>query len=739
MAKAKKWTETLVDGLLGPQRAPAVRVMPGAAAPWPDASSDTLDFLAEGIYRTTLAGKLTYANRALVEMSGFASFDAFRKAVNDLGTEWFVDPRRRAEFQGQLLRHGLVRDFVSQVRRFGSSERLWIAEDARLVADPVTGKPAFYEGAVRDVTALVHGQRSERRFERLANQVPGGLFQLVRHPGGRFAANFASPGFRQQLDLDDDADLLDVVRYFSMVHEDDRAHYLETLKQSGQTLTQWQCEFRVTTGMGRERWLSVAATPELEDGTIVWFGYCTDISERKANEVEIHQLAYFDPMTGLANRRHITEALGRSLTRHRNDGGWAGLICVDIDRFKTINDTYGHEPGDRLLVEIGKRLKAVTWIVDLVARVDGDEFAILCEDLGATREAALIRLDAIAIKVQGALREPFTLDTVQHQIAGSQGVVAFNGDDDSALETLRRSEVARDVAKRRGGDTYVFFDDTDEVRGDRGQELLGDLNTAMNDGSLTFYLQPQLDADGRVRGCEALMRWQHPHRGNVPPSELFPLIENAPTMTLFTQWAVARAIDCLRAWRGDPVLSQLTYSLNITPHSLTQELAFAQLCEIIRANSELAPRLVMEITERVLAHDKDLVHRNMQTLRALGVQFSIDDFGTGFSSLAYLKSLTFDELKVDGTFISDLERSSSDQALVRTILAVAQTLNMRAVAERVETEQQRVLLVAYGCEMMQGFRFKPALPICEFEAYALSNPPAKQEPAMTAPVSGRAS
>lgn len=191
---------------------------------------------------------------------------------------------------------------------------------------------------------------------------------------------------------------------------------------------------------------------------------------------------------------------------------------------------------------------------------------------------------------------------------------------------------------------------------------------------------------------------------------------------------------CLRDWKGHAVLGRLTFSLNITPHSLTQELAFAQLCDVVRANADIAGRLVLEITEHVLAQDKALVRHNMGVLRALGVQFSIDDFGTGFSSLAYLKNLTFDELKIDGSFITDMEASSSDRALVRTILAVAQTLDMRAIAERVETEEQRALLTAYGCTLMQGHLFRPAMVRSEFEAYAVDHPP----PGERSPISASA-
>lgn len=735
MSSANRWTDKLLERFIGSgSAATAEKSIVG-----PDREShqklDTLDFLAEGIYRTTLAGKLIYANRAMVEMSGFEDFDRFREAVNDLGTEWYVDPRRRAEFQSELLRHGLVRDFISEVRRFGTGERMWIAEDTRLVRDPATGNPAFYEGAVRDVTAVIAGKNTERRFEKLAHHVPGGLFQLIRHPGGRFEVLFASPGFRAQLDLDDDADLLDVSRYMSMIRDEDRQCYLDSLKHSGQTLSQWQCEFRVTTELGRQRWLSVVATPETANGTIVWHGYCADISDRKAHEIEIHRLAHFDPLTGLANRRHLHDALGLSLDEHADQGGWAGLLSVDVDRLRTINDSNGHDAGDRVLVETARRLETASRSIDLVARVDGDEFALLCASLGDDSEQAAQALEGIAQDVLAALRAPIPVDGVPHHATGSVGLVVFGGND-TVPEILRRADAARNAAKRRGGNAQAAFE-AGAMR-DYSRALLRDLNTAMQDGAIGFHLQPQVDRHGTVRGCEALMRWTHAQLGPVQPAEFFPLIENGPTMTLFTQWAVNRAIDCLRDWQTDRLLSGLTYAVNITPDSLTQDLAFAQLHETIRMHRDVASQLVFEITEHVLAHDKVLVNQNMKVLRKLGVQFSIDDFGTGFSSLAYLKKLTFDELKVNGTFIHDIGRSSSDQALVRTILAVAQSLNMRAVAERVETERQRDLLIGYGCELMQGHLFMPALPRDQFEAYARAHGVSENQPKATTAVSGEA-
>ncbi|WP_306120977.1 MULTISPECIES: EAL domain-containing protein [unclassified Roseitalea] len=695
---------------------------------------DTLDFLREGIYWTSLDGKLIHANRALVELNGYETLAELRAVVSDIANEWYVDADRRAQFMRALADAGQVRDFVSMVRRYRTGECIWVTEDARLVLDPLTGKPSHYEGSVRDITAIVRGQENERQFAKLVNQVPGGLFQLARHADGRYALVFASPGFHALLGYRRADDLGALLGAAVPIHPDDRDRYMRSLAVSAETLTDWGAEFRILRADGSERWLSLCATPERADGSIVWSGYCSDISERKANELEIRQLALFDPLTGLANRRHLINALAKSMERHRREGTWAGLICIDLDHFKQLNDTHGHGIGDQMLVEAGKRMTAITWVIDLVARVDGDEFVIVCEDLGAEWPAVRERLEAIVAKLQGALRQSVQIDKVDHLATGSMGVVAFDGSEGDPQEILRRGNAAMHAAKRRGRNTHVFFDPDTGRRGGRDYALLRDMLAAMDDGTLDFHLQPQVDRHGAVHGCEALMRWTHPDHGFVRPSEFFPMIENSPSMTLFTQGAVCRAMACLRDWKGHAVLGRLTFSLNITPHSLTQELAFAQLCDVVRANADIAGRLVLEITEHVLAQDKALVRHNMGVLRALGVQFSIDDFGTGFSSLAYLKNLTFDELKIDGSFITDMEASSSDRALVRTILAVAQTLDMRAIAERVETEEQRALLTAYGCTLMQGHLFRPAMVRSEFEAYAVDHPP----PGERSPISASA-
>ena len=490
---------------------------------------------------------------------------------------------------------------------------------------------------------------------------------------------------------------------------------MDSFKRSAETMTPRQDEYRVITVDGVEKWVLGHAVPEAEaDGGILWHGYFVDISERKRHQARITELAYVDTLTGLPNRAALVDGLRHSLEAAGPGHELSALLFIDLDQFKVLNDTKGHHQGDRLLVEMAVRLKAAVAGRDLIARLGGDEFVVLLKDIGFRPEAAELHARRVAERIHAAIAEPFMLDEFPFRTTASIGVALFRGNEISLDELLKRADMAMYEAKGSGRGAVAFFkvemQDTLEER----HALTTELRDVLEAGKLTLAYQPQVDDAGACFGVEALLRWSHPERGPIPPSIFIPLAERAGLGTQIDAFVLDAACRTLRRWQEIPALRHLQMAVNIAGQQLGTNL-LPLVTNALAAHNVDPNRLTIELTERVMLDKADEVDAALAAVKALGVKIALDDFGTGYSSLSHLKRLPIDALKIDCSFVHDLETDSNDRVIVQTILNIARNLGVAAIAEGVENEMQALLLRRFGCRAYQGYLYGRPMPLDELE------------------------
>ncbi len=462
--------------------------------------------------------------------------------------------------------------------------------------------------------------------------------------------------------------------------------------------------------------MRVTATQEISGSTITWHGYLTDVSIRKRYEMEIEELAFFDPLTKLPNRRlfltRMTQAIAGCAARGDNDV----LLFIDLDNFKTLNDTQGHDIGDAFLVKVAERLRRCLSPKDLVARIGGDEFVVIIEEAGTDAARATRRGIGAANQVLSALHDPFELGALNHVASASVGIVVFDGAEQRPDELLKRADIAMYQAKAAGRNGMALFDPATMDRESERYRLLSDLRQAFKRQELELFFQVQVDDTGAAIGAEGLLRWNHPEFGMVFPDRFIPLAEQFGLNDELTRYVLDAGVGVLAGWQRDPDTTHLRLSLNVSVQSFNTDDFARTLAEIVDVHGIDASKLTLELTEHVMAQNHEHVAGRMAEVKKLGVRLSLDDFGTGYSSLAYLKTLPLDEVKIDGGFIADLEHAESNRALVKTILVMARNLGLAAVAEHVENVRQEAFLRAFGCDFFQGYLYGRAVPAAEFTA-----------------------
>jgi diguanylate cyclase (GGDEF)-like protein/PAS domain S-box-containing protein len=415
---------------------------------------ELIENLYEGVYRSAPDGRQLSANRSLVALNGYESEAELIAAATDISTEWYVEPGRREAFRAALKRTGKVENFVSEIYRHKTRERIWISESARMVCDK-HGAPLYYEGSVRDITETMARLHAEELLQKLSNQVPGGLFQFSRSSGGGYSISYMSSGFRRLTGYAGDLGRFDDLTFAGIVHPDDLTAFMETFRQSGMSMQPWDHEFRVVIDTETERWLRITAAPEAVHGSITWHGYLSDISVRKKHEMEIEKLAFYDPLTGLPNRRMFIDRMNWAIAGCA-EGDHGALLFIDLDDFKALNDTRGHDTGDAYLAMVAQRLLATVGASGTVARIGGDEFVVILERLGSERQAADSMALLTATGVNAALRAPFDLSGTPYSASASIGVVVFDESEERADEVLKAADIAMYQAKAAGRDGVVL-------------------------------------------------------------------------------------------------------------------------------------------------------------------------------------------------------------------------------------------------------------------------------------------
>jgi len=485
----------------------------------------------------------------------------------------------------------------------------------------------------------------------------------------------------------------------------------------------WQGEIwdRRKNGTVYNKWVTITAVKS-EDGVITHYvSTHFNTSESKAAEDEIRHLAFYDALTKLPNRRLLLDRLQRAMVASTRSGRAGALLFIDLDHFKTLNDTLGHDMGDLLLQQVAERLQACLRETDTVARLGGDEFVIMQEDLSDSPEEAVAQARTLGEKALACFDQPFLLDKSEYFSTPSIGVAMFQDHHASVSELLKRADLAMYQAKASGRNTLRFFDPAMQSIVNARVVLEADLRRALQDQEFRLFYQPQMHADGRMTGAEALVRWQHPKRGLVSPSEFIAMTEDTGQILPLGQWVLETACQQLAAWARAPATAGLHMSVNISARQFYHPDFVQLVLSTLECTGANPSRLTLELTESLLLSGFDDIVTQMRSLRARGICFSLDDFGTGYSSLACLKRLPLDQLKIDQSFVRDILTDSNDAAIAKTILALGRNLGMSVIAEGVETKSQLDFLIDSGCSAYQGYFCSPPLSAPDIELFAAMN------------------
>ncbi|HSM98652.1 MAG TPA: EAL domain-containing protein [Gallionella sp.] len=441
-----------------------------------------------------------------------------------------------------------------------------------------------------------------------------------------------------------------------------------------------------------------------------------DISKRKQAESEIHSLAFYDALTHLPNRRLLIDRLRHAMASSTRNEQYGAILFLDLDNFKSLNDTRGHDIGDLLLIEAAQRLQGCVREGDTVARFGGDEFVLILEGLSAKQDEAATQAEMIGEKVRAALNQSYHLKGMEHHSSTSIGINLFFNHLGTVDELFKQADVAMYQAKQAGRNAIRFFDPAMQAVLEARSKLEEALRGAISSRQLFLHYQVQVDAALQPIGAEALLRWEHPELGMIPTMKFIELAEETGLILPIGLWVLETACAQIRRWQNDPVLSKLNISVNVSARQFRHEDFVAQV-ETVLDESGIDPRrLKLELTESLILNNVEDSISKMEQLKSIGVEFSMDDFGTGYSSLSYLKRLPLDQIKIDQSFVRDISTDPSDAAIVKTIIAMAETLGLMVIAEGVESEAQREFLELRGCPAFQGHLFGAAVPVEQFEA-----------------------
>jgi len=480
----------------------------------------------------------------------------------------------------------------------------------------------------------------------------------------------------------------------------------------------WQGEIwnRRKSGGIYPEWLTISEVRDEEGLLTHYVSTFSDITELKLAESEVHNLAFYDPLTALPNRRLLLNRLDQARAAGKRSQQFGALLIIDLDHFKNLNDTLGHDIGDRLLVEVAKRLKICIREGDTAARQGGDEFIVMLENLGLEPEAAGIQAETVAEKIRLSLSQAYVVATnAKHFHSASIGISLFCGHDKTTDVLLKQADIALYKGKDAGRNTIRFFDNAMQTALDARAGLESRLHQALTHKEFRLFAQAQVNTDRELIGAETLIRWQPPGEAMVPPDDFTPLAEETGLIVPIGLWVIDQACSHLRRWADNPEMRKLYLAVNVSARQFRQADFVEQVAAALERHRVNPKLLKLELTESLLLDNVDSVVNKMQALRALGVRFSLDDFGTGYASLSYLKRFPFEQLKVDRSFIRDIATDPDDAAIVRAIIAMGNTLRLSVVAEGVEADEQHVFLVEHGCTSFQGYLFGRPMPFDEFE------------------------
>ena len=511
---------------------------------------------------------------------------------------------------------------------------------------------------------------------------------------------------------------------FRRILEKTVRHYLPQASEA--EMLQWVelrlARQRVSDGVHEQeqpdgRCIQIVERPTPEGGLVITYHDVTAL--RRAN-AEIENLAFYDPLTGLPNRRLLLDRLGQASVLAQRSGQWGALLFLDLDHFKALNDTLGHEVGDELLLQVALRLRANVRVADTVARLGGDEFVIMLNDLSVNAEETAQLAQRIGEKILHSLSRPYVLKGHAHQSGCSIGATLFGGSLQTATELLKQADIAMYQVKARRGNGLCFFDPRMQVAINDRAQLEADLREALAQRQFALHYQPQFTPEGCMVGAEVLLRWEHPERGMVSPAQFIAVAEESDLILHIGQWVLRTACQQLALWQQHPGCSHLQLSVNVSARQFRQPEFVRQVTDALQETGARAHLLTLELTESLVLDNVDDAIEKMHQLRTKGVRFSVDDFGTGYSSLAYLTRLPLHQLKIDQSFVRNLGARATDDVIVQTIIGMGRNLELEVIAEGVETQEQKDFLVRHGCDLYQGYLLGRPMPVASLEAVLAS-------------------
>ncbi|MES2072108.1 MAG: EAL domain-containing protein [Pseudomonadota bacterium] len=481
----------------------------------------------------------------------------------------------------------------------------------------------------------------------------------------------------------------------------------------------WQGEIwnRRKNGEAYPEWLTITAVKGAAGNITHYVSALTDITQRKAAEEEIRNLALYDFLTRLPNRRCLMDRLQQALSASARSGRQGALLFIDLDNFKDLNDTLGHNMGDLLLQQAAQRFTSCVRESDTVARLGGDEFVVMLENLCESSHEAAEQVKVVGEKILVTLNQAYLLGEHQFNCTSSIGATLFLGHSENVEDLLKQTDLAMYQAKAAGRNTMRFFDPNMQAVVTARTALDADLRQALQQSQFQLYYQPQVDGTGRLTGAEALIRWHHPQRGTVSPAEFIPAAEESGLILPLGQWVLETACAQLVSWAARADTAHLSIAVNVSPRQFRQADFVGQVLAMLDRVGTDPYKLKLELTESLLLDDVEDTIAKMMALKARGVGFSLDDFGTGYSSLSYLKRLPFYQLKIDQSFVRNILSNANDAAITKTIVALAQSMGMAVIAEGVESVEQRNFLADQGCHAYQGYLFGRPLPPEAFKQF----------------------
>jgi diguanylate cyclase (GGDEF)-like protein/PAS domain S-box-containing protein len=658
--------------------------------------------------------KILRGNQRMAEMFGFAHPDDF---IGQTTQTFYANPERfeaiGREGYSQLAEKGFANFETQMIRQDGSL--IWVMQTGRpIYAEHVLDGPSIW--VYTDITEMKRAE-DEARIAAVAFQSQEGML-VTDAEGTVLRVNKAFTDLTGY----SAAEIVGRKPAILASGRHDKAFYAEMwnaiLRHGAWSGEVWN---KRKNGEIFPEWLTISAV-KAPDGQITHYvGTHTDITERKTAEERIRHLAFFDQLTSLPNRTLLLDRLQQAMVAGARSQRYGAVLFIDIDHFKALNDVAGHDQGDRLLRDVASKLAAHVRECDSVARLGGDEFVVVLADLDESTVTAAAIVESVCRKLNVALKRTYTLQGTEFHCSASIGATLFLGSSTPVDDLLKQADLAMYRSKEAGRNGYTFFDHAMGAAVVAKMQMEADLRRGLEEDQFVLYYQPQLDgASNRIAGVEALIRWQHPTHGFVAPDAFIPSAEECGLIVPLGLWVLETACRQLTAWAGNPQLAHLTLAVNVSVTQFSQDDFVDQVLAVLRRTGADARRLKLELTESLFVSNIEDTIAKMQALKTQGVGFSLDDFGTGYSSLAYLSKMPLDQIKIDRSFVMDLDFSDTNAAICSATISLAHNLRLKVVAEGVESESQRYFLTTvHHCDLLQGYLISRPLPLAQFEAFCL--------------------